>query len=200
MATVCVCVFVRLFVCYGRAVNVVTTSQRRHHQQRSPGSHVTDRDCRVLRLWLLQETGRFPGRGSFSPPHTTGPAGCALWWRASPVPHRHLHVTVPCPELAVPMPPSSAVSSHHGQPLSLHNSPANPTCLSETPCGGCGGCSSDVTLDACVSIRARKAAKLGGHVPLLSSSLFLLLQRLLGGVLHTVRINGLSRSVCQRRR
>ena len=42
------------------------------------------------------------------------------------------HVTVPCLQLAAPAPPSRAVSSHHGQPLSLHNGSAKPTCLSET--------------------------------------------------------------------
>ena len=33
----------------GGGVNVVVTSQRRHHQERSPGSHVTDRDCSTMR-------------------------------------------------------------------------------------------------------------------------------------------------------
>ena len=36
--------------------------------------------------------------------------------------HRHLHVTVPCTELGLPPPHSGAVSSHHGQPPSLHKS------------------------------------------------------------------------------
>ena len=33
----------------GGAVNAVAASQRRHHQEKSPGSHVTDRGCRYLR-------------------------------------------------------------------------------------------------------------------------------------------------------
>ena len=38
----------------GGAVDAVTTSHRRHLEERTRGSHVTDRDC-LLRLGLLQD-------------------------------------------------------------------------------------------------------------------------------------------------
>ena len=44
----------------GGGVHFVAASQRRHHQEKSTGSHVTDRGCLQLHLWLLQDARVLP--------------------------------------------------------------------------------------------------------------------------------------------
>ena len=44
----------------GGGVHFVAASQGRHHQERSTGSHVTDRGCLQLHLWLLQDARVLP--------------------------------------------------------------------------------------------------------------------------------------------
>ena len=52
----------------GGTADAVVAVQRRHHQERSPDSHVTDRDCRVLHLWLLQESRALPRKWCLQSP------------------------------------------------------------------------------------------------------------------------------------
>ena len=93
----------------------------------SPEERRTVRSLRCGQATSARGAGRAPGRGSFcprrawsvSPPTLSAPLTQALWavHLGGGPPHR------------------GAVSSHHGLPLSLQNSSAKPTCLSDIPGG-----------------------------------------------------------------
>ena len=127
----------------GGGVHLVAASQRRHHQERSPGSHVTDRGCRTLRLRHLRRRRRpRPQRQGLQSPWgvvrlapclLSGPGGCGLApWSAVlgvhivRVVHHHCQghadglLLVPEHRTQPPLTPS--LSSAHGLPAGLIHS------------------------------------------------------------------------------
>ena len=162
-----------------RPFEAVATSHQRHSEEMSPGRNVTDRDCRPLRLWLLQDARASPSAGCLlcpyavvllTPPHH----GCEEGLRPAPLRRSAGHASTcsaavaPCGVGQSPRRPHRV--EHPWRPPET-NATGHPAAVSDLECS-CSvlwlwwlWCRRDIIAHVSVQACERYAPNNGSHAP-----------------------------------